>query len=221
MIQVQLLVIAKAPVAGRVKTRLCPPCTPGQAAEIAQAALVDTVRVVDATPAVRRTLVIDGDYPTPSAVLQRGAGLGDRLANAYADTALAGVASLLVGMDTPQMTIALLSAVAEGLDCADAVLAPAVDGGWWALALRHPGPARVLRDVPMSTADTGARTAAALRASGVRVVGAPGLRDVDTAADAREVATVIPDGRFAAAVRRYLPTGDVPTRPSRIRVGAA
>lgn len=208
MIGVQFLLMAKAPVAGRAKTRLCPPCTPEQAAEIAAAALLDTVRIVGAAPAVRRTLVIAGSYPTPSgwsATPQRGDTFADRLANAYADTAVDGIPSLLVGMDTPQITAALLATVGNALERADAVLAPARDGGWWALALRDPAYARVLRDVPMSTAETGVRTAAALRAAGLTVTGAPDLRDVDTAADAREVAIEAPDGRFAAAVRRYLP----------------
>ncbi len=56
---VQLLVIAKAPIAGRVKTRLCPPCTPDQAAAIAAAALSDTLVAASAFPAIRRTIVLD------------------------------------------------------------------------------------------------------------------------------------------------------------------
>lgn len=56
-----LAVIAKAPVAGRVKTRLCPPCTPQQAAALAGAALQDTLAAVAATPAHRRVLVLDGE----------------------------------------------------------------------------------------------------------------------------------------------------------------
>ncbi|GAB2471058.1 hypothetical protein GCM10027162_78090 [Streptomyces incanus] len=55
-----LLVIAKEPRPGRVKTRLTPPFTPGQAAELAEAALADTLHAVAATPAARRVLVLDG-----------------------------------------------------------------------------------------------------------------------------------------------------------------
>jgi glycosyltransferase A (GT-A) superfamily protein (DUF2064 family) len=85
------------------------------------------------------------------------------------------------------------------------VLGPADDGGWWALALREPRYAAVLRDVPMSTAHTGRLTGRALRDKGVRVSEGPRLRDVDTAADAWAVAGQCPDGRFAAAVRAHLP----------------
>lgn len=208
MTVVQLLVIAKAPVPGLVKTRLCPPCTPAAAAAVAAAALADTLDAVSAAPAVARTLVLSGQYPAPDGwrvVAQRGGELGDRLANAYADTTLPGFASLLVGMDTPQLNAGLLEAVATRLNAADAVLAPAVDGGWWALALRDPRHAEVLRDVPMSRPDTGQRTSAALRAAGLTVATGPLLRDVDTAADAWTVAATRPMGRFAAAVRDLVP----------------
>ena len=55
-----LLILAKAPVAGRVKTRLCPPCSPEQAATLAEAAIVDTLAAAVATPGVRPVLVLDG-----------------------------------------------------------------------------------------------------------------------------------------------------------------
>jgi glycosyltransferase A (GT-A) superfamily protein (DUF2064 family) len=114
---------------------------------------------------------------------------------------------VLIGMDTPQVTPALLGSVVDGLGDADAVLGPAHDGGWWTLALRDPAHAEALRGVPMSTVDTAVATAAALRARGLRVTFAPALRDVDTARDAWEVAGQCPDGAFAAAVRRHIPVG--------------
>jgi hypothetical protein len=78
-VNVQLLLIAKAPVPGWVKTRLCPPCTPPQAAAIADAALRDTIDVLSAAPAARRTAVLSGQYRLPAGwrvVAQRGRGLG-------------------------------------------------------------------------------------------------------------------------------------------------
>jgi hypothetical protein len=203
-----LLVLAKAPVAGRVKTRLCPPCTPPQAARIAAAALADTIDAVSACPASSRTLVLDGVHPVPpgwSSRPQVGPDLGARLAHAYVDGP-----SLLVGMDTPQLTADLLSAATDQLCHADAVLGPAADGGWWALGLRDPGHAAVLRHVPTSTATTGADTVAALRHLGLRVVLLPELSDVDTAADARAVAALCPpNSRFATAWARLAPAQPV------------
>jgi len=205
-VKVRVVVLAKVPAPGRVKTRLCPPCTPEQAARVAAAALADTVAAVTSARADARVLVTDVPCAPPpgwSGGLQRGGPLAERLSNAFA---FAGAgATLLVGMDTPQLTGDHLDAASRLLREADAVLGPAEDGGWWALALREPRYAAVLTDVPMSTADTGRLTRQALRDKGLRVVAGPGLRDVDTAADAWAVAGQCPDGRFAAAVRAYLP----------------
>ena len=212
-----LLLIAKEPVPGLVKTRLCPPCTPEQAALIARAALEDTISTLDRCRAARRVLVMRGNYPTPSGwnvLTQRGAGLGERLAAAFADASLLdpGNSALVVGMDTPQLTPALVEALVAGLGRADAAVGHATDGGWWGLALRDPAHGKVLGDVPMSTSDTGDLTVAALRALGLRVVGGPPLRDVDSAADALAVARECPDGSFAVAVRAH-----VPVRPGAAR----
>lgn len=207
-----LLVIAKEPVPGRVKTRLCPPATPEQAAALAAAALADTLDAVADTPATDRTLVLSGSptMPVPRGVqirAQRGEGLDDRLANAFADTRRRGVGSLLIGMDTPQAGTGLLASAVHLLSTVDAVLGPAADGGWWALGLRDPRHAEVLRGVPMSTPDTGRDTLAALRHRGLRYELLPVLRDVDTAADARAVAAGMHPrtSRFARAVADLLP----------------
>src|SRR5688500_4457952 len=98
-----LIVIAKEPVPGRVKTRLCPPCTPEQAARLARAALEDTLAACgDTVGAGRRVLALDGEpggwLPRGwDVVAQRGAGLAERLAHAFADV---GGPAFLLGMDT-------------------------------------------------------------------------------------------------------------------------
>lgn len=208
---IQLLVMAKAPVPGRVKTRLCPPCTFEQAAQIAKASLADTLNIAKTISAVRHVLVLAGDHPAPSGwmtVPQRGDGLGERLAKAFADTAIPGVPSLLIGMDTPQVTTELLQTAATTLLRDGAVLGPAEDGGWWALGLSDPADATVLPAVPMSTTETGHRTVAALNQRGVEPTMLPVLRDVDAAADAVTVAALCePGGRFPAVVAEILVAG--------------
>ncbi|MEU0914371.1 TIGR04282 family arsenosugar biosynthesis glycosyltransferase [Streptomyces althioticus] len=192
--EVTLLVIAKEPRPGRVKTRLTPPFTPEEAAALAEAALADTLDAVARTPARRRVLVLDG---TPGAWLPAGVevvpqcpgGLDERLAGAFAGC---DGPALLVGMDTPQVTPELLTV--DFADC-DAWFGPAADGGFWALGLADPDP-DLLRGVPMSTPHTGA--AQRRRLDGLRVRDLPPLRDVDTAQDAAAVADAAPDGRFAA-----------------------
>ncbi len=197
-----VLVLAKAPTAGRVKTRLCPPCTPEGAADIAAAALADTVEAAVRTGAV--VLAVDGVLPRPAGTVvipQRGVGLGARIAAAFAD--VGGGPILLIGMDTPQVTPALLTSCLSALDgSVDAVLGPAEDGGWWALGLHDPRHAGLVEDVPTSTPHTGTDTLAALHAAGLRVGLLPTLRDVDRWTDAVAVAGMAPWGRFAAAVRR-------------------
>jgi glycosyltransferase A (GT-A) superfamily protein (DUF2064 family) len=109
-------------------------------------------------------------------------------------------------MDTPQLTGGHVDEALRLLGEADAVLGLAEDGGWWALGLREPGHAAVLRDIPTSTATTGARTHAALRRRGLRVAALPRLRDVDTAPDAHAVAAICPPGRrFPAVVAAEVP----------------
>ncbi|MGW1894480.1 TIGR04282 family arsenosugar biosynthesis glycosyltransferase [Streptomyces sp. NPDC002004] len=200
-----LLVLAKAPVPGRVKTRLCPPYTPVEAARLAEASLVDTLHTVLAAPARRRILVLDG---TPGPWLPAGVdvvpqctgGLDERLAAAFA--AQRGPA-LLIGMDTPQVTPALLApALAhDAWAGCDAWFGAAEDGGFWALGLAAPDAcAELVRGVPMSEATTGRQQLARLLRAGLRVRQLPRLRDVDTAEDAAAVAAAAPAGRFAAAL---------------------
>ena len=210
---VHLLVLAKAPVAGRVKTRLCPPFTPEQAAQLAEAALRDTLDAVAGTPAAARTVALDGrpgDWLPPSFTVlpQRGHGLDERLAAAYEDAwAHTAAPLLLVGMDTPQLTPALLTAAVDQLLSAgtDAVLGLAADGGWWALGLRRPD-ASVLLGVPMSTATTGAAQQARLADVGLCVAPLPVLVDVDDAEDARTVAAQCSATRFARVHRALVGT---------------
>ncbi|WP_395365951.1 DUF2064 domain-containing protein [Streptomyces sp. YH02] len=192
-----LLVIAKAPVAGRAKTRLTPYFTPEQAAELARAALQDTLEAVLKAPAKRRVLVLEGRpgswVPEGIEVLPQGAGgLDARLAAAFSHV---GGAALLIGMDTPQVTPNLL---AQGLDFreTDAWFGPADDGGFWALGLAEPDPALIL-GVPMSVAHTGRELRRRLTASGRAVRDLPELCDVDTPADAAQVAAGVPGTRFA------------------------
>lgn len=206
-LEAQLVVLAKSPVAGRVKTRLTPSYTPAEAAALARASLHDTLRAAAAAPVRRRVLALDGargDWLLPgfAVVAQRGTGLDARIANAVTD-AWAGrrLPLLLVGMDTPALTARLLAdAVRELLaPGVDAVLGPAYDGGFWALGLRRPRP-DLLLGVPMSTERTGVAQLARLRDGGVGVRLLPVLRDVDTAADAAAVAGEAPYGEFAATL---------------------
>jgi glycosyltransferase A (GT-A) superfamily protein (DUF2064 family) len=203
---VHVLVMAKAPVPGRVKTRLCPPCTPEEAAAVAEAALADTLEMVTRTSAARLVIALDGE-PGPwlpagfEVIAQRGDGLAARLGNAWAD---AGGAGIQIGMDTPHVGADELDACLAALDGPGrpAVLGPALDGGWWVIGLRGADPHSVFAGIPMSTAAAGRLQGERLGRLGFDVVRAATHRDIDTVADLLAVAESAPGTRTARVARR-------------------
>ncbi|MGR8009182.1 TIGR04282 family arsenosugar biosynthesis glycosyltransferase [Streptomyces hypolithicus] len=205
-----LLIIAKAPVPGRVKTRLTPPYSPAEAARLAEAALADTLAMVAAAPVGRRVLVLEGDpghwLPPGIDVVEQSTGpLDERLAAAFG---MCSGPAVLIAMDTPQVTPDILApalAADAWLGC-DAWFGPAVDGGFWALGLAEPDPA-LLRGVPVSSPEIGAAQRRRLTDAGLAVRDLPVMRDVDTAADARLVAAEAPHSRFAATLAELGRTG--------------
>jgi glycosyltransferase A (GT-A) superfamily protein (DUF2064 family) len=163
------------------------------------------LHAVAATDVQERVLALEGLPGTwlPggfTVIPQRGGGLDERLAAAFHDAyRLHRLPVVLIGMDTPQVTPELLLEAVTMLDDHDAVLGPAADGGFWLLGLRRPDPSLLL-GVPMSEPVTGTAQLRRLREAGLRVGFLPELRDVDTAADAFQVAAEIPGSRFAASL---------------------
>lgn len=216
-IPVAVLVVAKAPIPGLAKTRLAADLGDERAADIAAAALLDTLDAVVDTPVAARIVALTGDLDAAcradsirerlsafTVVQQRGTTFAERLANAHTDAAAAAGldAVLQIGMDTPQVDAALLTTSARTLVDSHAVLGPARDGGWWLLGVAHPSTAQCLIDVPMSQSDTGALTCGALRRTGGPVVLAETLADVDTVAEISAVrAACHPSSRFVVATR--------------------
>jgi glycosyltransferase A (GT-A) superfamily protein (DUF2064 family) len=215
-----ILVVAKAPVAGLAKTRLAPVFGPEGAADLAAAALLDTLVAVQEAEVGARIVAITGDLAEArraeeisrllegfTVIEQRGGGFAERLSAAHAEAgALAGTPVLQIGMDTPQVSPAVLSDAAASLtdDDVDAVFGPAVDGGWWALGLTDPRMASALERVPMSRPDTGVRTLAALADRGVVALHLPELADVDSAEDVWSVADqVAENSHFRLAADRH------------------
>jgi glycosyltransferase A (GT-A) superfamily protein (DUF2064 family) len=198
-----VVVLAKEPLPGKVKTRLIGELTAAEAAALARAALADTLEAVDDLPGVRRVLALDGRtgpwVPAGFTVIPQATGGLDRRIAAAFDHVLGSDGhpgpALLVGMDTPQLGPLLPAVDFEGYD---AVLGLADDGGYWAVGLRRPDPA-LFHGVPMSEAVTGQAQLERLRGAGLRVRLLPPLRDVDTVSDAAAVARAAPGTRFARA----------------------
>lgn len=215
-ISVTALVVAKAPIPGLAKTRLAATVGEEAAADIAAAALLDTLDAVAATLVTHRVVAMTGDLNracrardirerlrTFTVIEQRGDGFADRLANAHADVAAAVRQPVLqIGMDTPQVHADLLTYCAHQLLSVPALLGMARDGGWWVLGVADGATADCLRDVPMSQADTGAVTLAALESTGMSVSLVEELHDVDTVDDIPLVrAACRSSSRFARATR--------------------
>lgn len=202
-----ITVIAKAPIPGRVKSRLCPPCSPEQAAEIAIAALADTFDALDTVrdnidgAPVDRYLLLDGEpqawMPNRYApIRQRGDGLGERLRNGFAELG----AGAVVGMDTPYVAH-LLDRAVDWLAAGTNVLGLAEDGGYWMIGLCAGGLDAlddVFRNIPMSTPNTGDIQLERLRELGLPVELLPSARDLDTFDDLRAVASMRSSGRLGA-----------------------
>ncbi len=209
------LIMAKSPVAGKVKTRLGLEVGMGRAADLAAAALLDTVGACAAAYGVGRChLALDGLLAHGRAASelldataewtfhpQRGADFAQRLVNAHEAAAEASGAPVVqVGMDTPHLKPrTLIEAGARLNHRDDAVLGPAYDGGWWLLGAGGPHLLNHLRKVPMSTGETGALTRGALTRAGAHVTEVEMLRDVDEVMDAESVAATAPGIRFARA----------------------
>jgi glycosyltransferase A (GT-A) superfamily protein (DUF2064 family) len=203
-----LVLVAKEPLPGKAKTRLNPPLTLEQAAELAAACIDDTLAAVASLPTGRRILFFEGARPPAAAadfeLIEQPFGTLDVRLGALFD-ACSGP-TVLIGMDTPQLsTQDLAPAFRSWPDDIDAWFGPAADGGFWALGMREPR-GDLIRGVPMSQLETGRTQFDRLEAAGMKVGLLATLTDVDTIEDALTVAAEAPNSRFARALRRSLTT---------------
>ncbi len=203
-----LTIIAKSPVPGLVKTRLCPPCTPRQAAEVAHAAFADTIAAVDAAADeiggnVDKVLLLDGEVQSwmphdYDIVPQSDGDLGERQNHGFATHGR----GLIVGMDTPAAA-RRLSGAARALTAGDDVVGMATDGGYWVIGLAHPS-GEEFDGVPMSASNTGLAQIRRLHQLGRRVHLVAMARDVDDVADLRAIAESGDTGRLPTIARQVL-----------------
>ena len=197
-----IIVLAKEPRPGRVKTRLQPHFGADEASQLAAAALQDTLATVLQADVGRRVLAWEGDasawrhgfelvHQPPGTLNQRLEAAFAGVWNASPDAASR---ALLIGMDTPQLRVPDLEADWGG---ADAVLGLSQDGGFWTIGLRAGHPAGIFTGVPMSEDRTGSLQLARLRGLGLRVKVLPTKQDIDLAEDAEAVATGFPELEFS------------------------
>jgi uncharacterized protein len=227
-----VLVVAKAPVPGRAKTRLVPPLTAEQAAALQEALLLDTVEAcraeapdtallhADPSEAPALAQLVGPDVPL---VLQEGRGLGDALrlgmARRLAEGPTALVSSDIPGFPPGSVTRAFTLLETEGCDV---VLGPALDGGYWLIAMRDPSDAP-FDAIPWSTPAACAVTVERCREAGLAVATIETWRDVDTPVDLAFLLRDVDDlraPRTIRALRTLALDGAVPDPPA-IRLDAS
>lgn len=213
-----LIVFAKQPRAGQVKTRLCPPLSPGQAAAF-YAAMLDDVLEVSAEAAHRYDLEAVLEVTPESAVPemrrrcpegfrvlpQRGRDLSERMSRGLTAASARGAQRVLLrGSDSPALSAARIGEALLALSAHELVLCPDRDGGYALIGLR--GVAPDLFSHPMSTAHVLRDTLERARRAGLRSCLLEEGFDVDRIADLRWLAEARTAGRLSGCPRtlRYL-----------------
>ena len=182
-----IAVFAKAPLPGRVKTRLHDCMSAGQAAELHAAFVVDLWERLGGLRDVARCLYCDQSWPpfrdlagAENYRVQQGAGLGERMLRCMEELLRLGHKRVVVlGSDSPTLPLEFIDQAFRRLDQADAVLGPAEDGGYYAVGCRRTDP-RMFSGVTWSSPETRRQTERALEAAGFRVALLPPWYDVDT-----------------------------------------
>lgn len=188
-----LLVFAREPRPGRVKTRLVPALGPNLAAALYRELLRDTLQTAAASTAVRLELWVDrpdpGPYLTQAARTagmqlhtQRGSDLGMRMHHALAQALARCGSAVLIGSDCPEFDPDYLDRAFDALRHRDAVVGPAADGGYVLIGLKRPQPA-LFRDIRWGGAQVLEATRERLRSLGLDWQELRTLHDLDDPGD--------------------------------------
>jgi len=202
-----LVVFAKQPLAGKVKTRLTPPLTPAQAAELYAVSLQESVVRLQ-HPEWRQVICYAGErdyfvrrFPGVPLLPQAAGDLGMRLQAAAADLqATGGTRVILIGSDSPDLPVATVQKGFAALASADLTLAPAVDGGYVLIGTRCYLP-ELFRDIPWSTGKVLRRTLERAAALGLAVSELPGWEDLDDVASLQRLLQRSPESATAGYAR--------------------
>ncbi len=196
-----LLVVAKRPAPGQTKTRLTPPLSPEQAAQLYACFLYDTIALMRAVPNVERMIAYAPENecgyfehlaPDLGLVPQIGASLGERLDNALTGCLRNGFErAVIMDSDSPTLPPAYVARAFDELATADVVLGPCEDGGYYLIGLKHPQP-RLLREVQMSTPTVLRDTLELAEGEGLRVALLPAWYDVDTREELERLGRELP-----------------------------
>jgi uncharacterized protein len=211
-----LLVVAKQPVAGQTKTRLCPPLSPAQAADLYECFLRDTLDVMRKVTGVQCAIgfLPENAYsyfrqlaPDMELTCQHGASLGERLDHLLTEVLASGSQrAVVMDSDSPTLPVEYISRAFDQLADADVVLGPTRDGGYYLIGMKQPQP-HLLHQVQMSTPHVLADTLGLAKATGLTVSLLPTWYDIDTIADLHQFEdeiTELSKNGSASATRRWL-----------------
>jgi len=191
-----VLIYAKAPRPGRVKTRLAAERGDDLAVRVATLLLHDTVERVASIDTLEPILALDDTtwnpafHPDVRRLAQGSGDLSDRLQRTLSQAAGARGAVAL-GADTAVVPPAVWALVHDALVAGRGALGPAADGGFYLLALPSV-PADLFRGVPWSSPRTATSMEGALQREGIDVARLPGSFDIDTVADAQRLVRLTP-----------------------------
>lgn len=205
-----LLIFAKQPVPGRVKTRLSPPLSPDEAAELYHCMLADTMgnhlscdhfdTLVFFEPSGAAEAFFRRTWPGVPAFPQQGEGLGERLEQAFALAFVMGFGAVAaIGSDSPDLPPLYVEDAFRLLEegRADVIFGPVEDGGYCLIAMKRPYPG-LFRDIPWSSGEVLERSEEAARALGLRSARLPLWHDLDRFEDLELLLT---DGSEGGAAR--------------------
>ncbi len=185
---------AKAPIAGQVKTRLCPPLTPDEAASLHGSLVMDLVErfkalkgfdgILAGTPSANHPFFLALQARFHVKVWdQEGNDLGERMDKVFQKALQSSYRSaVIIGSDIPGITATLVNEARQGLDDHDVVLGPTLDGGYYLIGLREPFP-ELFADMRWSTNEVFEESEKRVAAAGKKLKVLPTLRDVDTGED--------------------------------------
>ena len=195
-----LIVVAKRPVPGQVKTRIAATLGPEQATELYRCALADTLELVASFPNLEHVI----SYAPPddearayfaelapgwTLIPQQGEVFGERLLSAFQQLAERGPRQMvLIGTDNPSLPSDLISQAFHALadEAVDAVLGPVSDGGYYLIGMRRPHPILFER-IQWSTEVVADETRQRAAEAGLRLAEVPTWYDLDTADDLRKL----------------------------------
>ncbi len=210
-----LIIFAKRPSPGRVKTRLVPHLAPEEAAELYRRMLLDILAKTGQMADVDKFLfyeqgagvaeyfaaTVRGGFICP----QVGEGMGERLEAAFGHVFRRGYGEVaVIGTDSPDLPVSFMERAFELLrsPAVDAVFGPAEDGGYYLLAMTRLH-RELFRDIPWSTGEVLEQSLARAAEAGLATALLPLWHDIDTGADLRRPELVDP-GNGAPLTREFI-----------------